>query len=105
MQPIEVVSPVGLPVVEQTGAATQVRNLDGATICEVWNGVFKGDQTFPIIRSVLSAKYPKARIIPYTEFPSFWGSYDIEHQKKMAAEIAVMAKQVGCDLLISGNGA
>ncbi len=105
MERIEVVRPVGAPSVEPKPPAARIDNLDGKTIGEVWNGVFKGDYTFPIIRELLKKKYPAARIVPYTEFPCFWGSYDIKHQKKMAVEIAAAAKEKGCDVLISGNGA
>ena len=105
METMNVVSPAGVPIAEQIGVAPHLDSLEGKTICEVWNGVFKGDYTFPIVRRLLKKRYPSARIIPYTEFPSFWGSYDIEHQKKLAVEIAAMAKEKGCDVVISGNGA
>ena len=105
MDGMRVISPAGGAVAEQVGVAPHIDDLAGKTICEIWNGVFKGDYTFPVIRDLLKKRYPTARILPYTEFPSFWGSYDIEHQKKLAVEIAAMAKEKGCDAVISGNGA
>jgi hypothetical protein len=105
MSTIEVVSPAGLEVVKRSGSASRVENLDGKTICEVWNGVFRGDFTFPIIRKLLQQKYPCVRIIPYTEFPHTPGSDNPARQRERARQIAAMAKEKGCDAVISGNGA
>ena len=105
MSTIEVVSPAGLEVVRRSGTARRLGNLDGKTIGEVWNGVFKGDFTFPIIRKLLQHQYPGLRIIPYTEFPHTPGSDNPTQQRERARRIAAMAKEKGCDAVISGNGA
>jgi len=105
MSTIEVVSPVGLEVVKRSASSPRLGNLDGKTIGEVWNGVFKGDFTFPIIRKLLQQKYPSLRIIPYTEFPHTPGSDNPSQQRERARRIAAMAKEKGCDAVISGNGA
>lgn len=105
MSTIEVVSPVGLEVVKRGSSARRLGSLDGKTIGEVWNGVFKGDFTFPIIRKMLQQKYPGLRIIPYTEFPHTPGSDNPTRQRERARRIAAMVKEQGCDAVISGNGA
>ncbi len=105
MPKIEVVSPAGLEVVKRSGSAPRLASLDGKTIGEVWNGVFKGDFTFPIIRKLLQQKYPGLRIIPYTEFPHTPGSDNPTQQRERARRIAELAKEKGCDAVISGNGA
>jgi hypothetical protein len=105
MSNIEVLSPVGLEVVKRSGSARRLANLDGKTIGEVWNGVFKGDFTFPLIRKLLQQKYPGIRIIPYTEFPHTPGSDNPTQQRERARQIAAMAKEQRCDAVISGNGA
>ena len=105
MSKLAVVSPLGLEVVKRRGSAPRLANLDGKTIGEVWNGVFKGDYTFPIIRKLLQQQYPRLRIIPYTEFPHTPGSDTPTQQREHAHRIAAMAKEKGCDAVISGNGA
>lgn len=105
MDSFEVVSPVGGPVVRQHAIAQRLGDLHGKTIGEVWNGVFKGDQTFPLIRKLLTEKFPGVRILPYTEFPFRHGGDDPSAQKALAVEIAALAREKGCDALISGNGA
>ena len=105
MNKLEVVSPAGINAVKIGGIAPRIPDLNGKTVCEVWNGVFKGDVTFPIIRRLLKEKYPDIKIIPYTEFYHLPGSDVPKHQRELAQQIVAAAREKGCDALISGNGA
>lgn len=105
MEKIEVVSPVGGEIIRQTTIAPRLHDLAGKTVCETWNGLFKGDFTFPIIRKLLQKKCPDVKVIPYTEFPFLHGGDNPTYQAEVAKKIAVLAKEKGCDALISGNGA
>ena len=105
MEKRSVVSPAGQPAVRSTSAAPRLAGLDGKTIGELWNGVFKGDISFPVIRRLLQAKYPKLRIIPFTEFPHAHGSDNPAHQRARARQLAELAREKGCDAVITGNGA
>lgn len=105
MHTYEVVSPVGLEAVRPAGAARRLDDLAGKTIGELWNGVFKGDQTFPIIRRLLQQRIPGLKIVPFTEFPHAPGSDHPAKQQALARQMAQLAKDKGCDAVISGNGA
>ncbi len=105
MERFEVVSPLGLEAVEQAAAAPRLPTLEGKTVGEFWNGVFKGDQTFPVIRRLLQEKFPRLKVIPYTEFPHAPGSDDPAKQRERALSMAALAREKGCDAVISGNGA
>ena len=102
---LAVVSPVGADAVKPSRAARRLEGLEGKTIGEIWNGVFKGDVTFPIIRKLLKEKYPGLKIIPYTEFPHGSISDNPTQQREHARQLAALAKEKGCDAVISGNGA
>jgi hypothetical protein len=105
MEKIAVLSPLGGQLVKQASIAPRLTDLNDKTIGETWNGVFKGDYTFPIIREWLKAKFPRVKIIPYAQFPYFHGADSPEKQRELASAIAQAAKEKGCDALISGNGA
>ncbi len=105
MEKFEVVSPLGLEAVEQAGAAPRLDTLEGKTLGEFWNGVFKGDETFPVIRRLLQEKFPRLKVIPYTDFPHARGSDHPAHQRELAQRMAALAREKGCDAVISGNGA
>ena len=102
---LEVVSPLGRPAVSLARAAPRLPDLNGKTIGELWNGVFKGDQTFPVIRRLLEQRFPRLKIIPFTEFPYAPGSDDPAQQRERARRMAALAGEKGCDAVISGNGA
>lgn len=105
METLAVVSPLGVEAVKPGGGAPRLGDLNGKTVGEVWNGVFKGDVTFPVIRSLLQAKYPRLRIIPFTEFPHAHSSDNPTQQRERARHVAALAREKGCDAVISGNGA
>lgn len=102
---IAVVSPEGEDAVARVRSARRLDTLAGKTVCEIWNGVFKGDVTFPLIRARLQEKYPGLSIVPYTEFPYVPGSDDPAQQRRHAVQLATLARERGCDAVISGNGA
>ena len=102
---VPVVSPAGIDSVKRTAAARRLDDLQGKTVCEVWNGVFKGDITFPVIRRLLQERYPGLKIVRYTEFPHARGSDDPAHQREHARRVAAFAREAGCSAIISGNGA
>ena len=105
METYAVVSPLGLEVVQRKSTAPRLGDLNGKIVGEVWNGVFKGDVTFPLIRNALRERYPRLQIIPFGEFPHLKGADDPAAQRSRASHIAALAREKGCDAVISGNGA
>ncbi len=105
MEKLNAVSPAGLEAVEVKLSAPRLDDLNGKTVGEIWNGVFKGDATFPVIRKLLKARYPRLNLIPYTEFPHLPGNDHPKEQRERARHVATLAKEKGCVAVISGNGA
>lgn len=105
MERMAVIGPAGVEIIEHKSVAPRLNDLSGKTVGEIWNGVFKGDVTFPIIRELLRKKFPDTKVIPYTEFPFFPGDDRPHAQQEVARHIAALAKEKGCDAVISGNGA
>ncbi len=101
---IGVISPEGLPQGTTRNIARHLDTLDGKTIGEVYNNHFKGELMFQIYRRLFKEKYKNVNIIPFTEFPIVYVGGDAESQKKVAREIAALAKAKGVDALITGNG-
>ena len=99
------VSPLGVPEALTSSASKRLGDLHGKAIAEIWNGDFKGDITFPLIRAKLIQQYPSLRIIPFTELPHTHVSDDPARQRERAEFIAARVKAMGCDAVISGIGA
>lgn len=100
----EFISPIGLPRTQDTGIAPRLASLEGMTIGEVYNHHFKGDQMFGLYRELLKQRFPGVRIVPYTELPASYVGGDPATHRRVAQEVAAVAKEKGCDALITGNG-
>ena len=84
MEKHEAVSPLGLEAVKQAGAAPRLDRLDGKTIGEFWNGVFKGDQTFPVIRKLLKQlSYHEREVLKLSYGLDDGNMYTLEEVGKM----------------------
>ena len=101
---IEVVSPLGAESVTKESIVPRHETLEEKTVCEVWNGDFKGDFTFPAYRDLLKERYPGVKVIPFTDFPFSSIRGTPAHQRALDQKIVALAKERGCDALISGNG-
>jgi hypothetical protein len=101
---IGIISPIGLPRTQSQGIASRLDTLDGKTIGEVYNHHFKGDQMFGLYRELLKERYPGVRIVPYTEMPASYVGGDPATHRRIALEVAAVAKEKGIDALIAGNG-
>lgn len=104
MEKLAVISPEGRPIAASGGVSAPLASLDGKTIGEVYNNHFKGELMFETYRRLLKDRHPGVRIVPFTEFPIVYVGGDAASQKRVAKEIAALAKERGCDAIITGNG-
>jgi len=101
----EVVSPLGESVMTSIVMAPRLKTLEGKTICEIWNGGFRGDESFPMIARMLRERYPTVRMIPYPEFPLVTiASLHPEKKQETLEALRAKIKEKGCDAVITGNG-
>jgi hypothetical protein len=103
---LKVVNPVGERVSEPiTPLAPRLDTLEGKTVCEIWNGGFRGDVVFPMIEEMLKNRYPAVKIIPYTEFPLVSiASLGPETKAETLEAVRAALAQKGCDAVITGMG-
>jgi hypothetical protein len=92
-----VISPIGESTVKLIEMAPRLDSLANKTVCMVSNSAFKVNITMPAIAKSLQAKYPSAKIVPYTEMAtafsgSNWEAKPGEYKTK------------GCDAVVTGNG-
>ena len=99
-----VVSPEGLPLAAGRHANPPLAGLDGKVIGEVYNNHFKGELMFRTCRRLFKERFPNITIIPYDRFPTVYVGGDPASQKRIAREVAAIAKEKGCDAVITSNG-
>lgn len=76
-------------------------SLDGKTVCELWDLMFRGEEMYPLIREALRKRYPSVKFVDHTVFGNTHGA----KQNELVAALPALLKQHGCDVVISGVGA
>ncbi len=101
----EVVSPEGMSTIKMIDMAPRLDTLEGKTIGFATNRLFKYEVTFPAIEKILLKKYPKAKIVPHTEFHSIrTNEMAANVRTKIVDDLGAAFRDKGCDAVITGNG-
>ncbi|MBI2863785.1 MAG: hypothetical protein HYX94_04405 [Chloroflexi bacterium] len=98
----EVVWPLGksaaAPAVDPT---PPIVDLNGKTVGELWDWLFKGPEIFSIVRQRLKERFPTVKFVDYSTFGNIHGSNEAE----VIASLPEALRQHGCDAVISAVGA
>jgi hypothetical protein len=80
--------------------APRLSTLDGKTVAQVWDYVFRGDEVFQFLEKGLKARFPGVRFVSWREFGSTHGS----DEREVIAALPQRLREMGVDALISGMG-
>ena len=80
--------------------AKRLDTLEGKTVAQLWDFVFRGDEVFAALEEGLKDRYPNIRWISYKEFGSTHGS----DEREVVASLAQRFKELKVDAMISGMG-
>jgi hypothetical protein len=97
----EVVWPLGRHVSKPAGLAPALDDLNGKTVCYLWNAAFRGDEMFPILSEELRRRFPKVRIIDQATMGDMHGL----DEKQYVAKLPSLLKDHQAAAVISGVGA
>src|SRR5215469_12344449 len=96
----EVVWPRSPRTIKINPVARRLDSLQGKTIAQLWDYIFRGDEIFPILEQELSRRFPAIRFINYSVFGSTHG----DKEREVVASIPAKLKQYQADAVISGMG-
>ncbi|MBI2907641.1 MAG: hypothetical protein HYX92_08310 [Chloroflexi bacterium] len=97
----EVVWPLGKSAYEPMHLAHRGQDLEGSTICELWEWMFRGDEIFPMLRELLSKRYSGIKFVDYNVFGDTHGP----KEREVIAALPELLRKHKCDAVISGVGA
>ena len=80
--------------------ARRLDTLEGKTVAQLWDYMFKGDQVFALLEEGLKAKYPGIRFVNWRELGNTHGS----DERAVIAALPQKFKELGVDAAISGMG-
>ena len=95
-----VVWPRSAKAIEIQALAPRPETLEGKTVAQLWDYLFRGDEIFPMIEDGLRQRYPGIRFVRYDEFGSTHGG----DEHRVIAELPDKLKSLGVDAVISGMG-
>ncbi len=95
-----VVWPRGEQTVGVVPLAKRLDSLEGKTVAQLWDFVFRGDEIFPILQDELKKRYPGIKFVSYETFGNTHGEDEGEILKGLPAKL----KSLGVDAVISGMG-
>jgi hypothetical protein len=97
----EVVWPLGRSAYKPFALRQRLPDLNGKTVAELWDRVFRGEEIFPALRAELKALYPDIRIVDYEECGDTHGP----KQKEVLEGLPAFLRERKVDAVISGVGA
>ena len=97
----EVLWPLSRKAVRSAAAAPRVPDLNGKTVCELWDVIFRGETIYPLVREYIKARFPGVKFVHYSEFGNFHGVREHDVINTLPDKL----RAHGADAVIVGIGA
>ena len=78
--------------------AKRLDTLDGKTVVQIWDYMFKGDEVFAALEAAFKTRYPNIKWVHYSVLGSSHGA----NEKEAVAAFPQRLKELGADAVISG---
>ncbi len=81
--------------------ASRLDSLEDATVAQLWDFAFRGDEIFTALEEGLKARYPRIRFVSWREFGNTHGS----DEHAILDSLPERLRALGVDAVISGIAA
>ena len=78
--------------------APRLESLEGKTVAQLWDFLFRGDEIFDTLEEALKARYPGVKFVSWREFGNTHG----REERQVVAALPERLKALGVDAVISG---
>ena len=96
----KVVWPLGKSTSKVRPLAKRLPDLEGKTICELYNQLFKGNVLFSETKKIFQEKFLGIKFVDHTNFGDIHG----RHENAIIEALPDMLRKHGCDAVISAVG-
>ena len=87
--------------VKRRTLAPRPTNLEGKTVAQLWDFLFRGDEVFALLEEGLKARYPGVRFVSWREFGNIHGS----DERAVVKALPERLRELGADAVITGIAA
>ena len=95
-----VVWPRSARQVTQGRFAPRLASLEGKTVAQLWDYVFRGDEVFELLEEGLKARAPGIRFVSWRDI----GNTHSNNERQLVAALPRRLREMGVDAAISGMG-
>ena len=78
--------------------APRLESLEGKTVAQLWDELFKGDVVFEHLEEGLKKRYPGIKFVSWRDFGSTHGG----KEREVLAALPQRLKELGVDAVVSG---
>ncbi|MBI2508710.1 MAG: hypothetical protein HYV99_01535 [Betaproteobacteria bacterium] len=97
----EVLWPLARRAVKAAAAAPRLPDLNGKTVAELWDVIFRGETIYPLVREYIQARFPRVKFVGHAEFGNFHGA----REREVTAALPGRLRAHRADAAIVGIGA
>ncbi len=80
--------------------APRLKSLEGKTVAQLWDFLFRGDEVFALLEDGLRKRFPSVRFVNWRDFGNTHG----KDEREVLAALPKRFKELGVDAVISGMG-
>lgn len=99
-QEYEVLWPRGPRQSQLQPLAKRLDTLNGKTVAQLWDYLFRGDEMFASLEEGLKARFPGIRWVSWREFGSIHGAED----RQVVASLPARFRELGVDAVVTAIG-
>lgn len=81
--------------------AARLSSLEGKTVAQLWDFLFRGDEVFALLEEGLEARYPGVRFLSWRDFGNIHGS----DERAVVKALPERLRALGADAVITGIAA
>ena len=93
--------PLSRKAVKLAPAAARLPDLNGKTVCELWDVLFRGETIYPQVRDYIKARFPAVNFVGHEEF----GNFHSPRERQVHDALPENLRKHACDAAIVGIGA
>ena len=96
----DVVWPRAARQMEIAPVAPRLNTLEGKTVAQLWDYLFRGDEVFDHLEAGLKERYPSIKFVSWKDFGSTHGA----DERQILVDLPRKMETLGVDAVISGMG-